>query len=432
MITGAIYMKSPDGTKYGGVAASGVKFTHDYEDDARTLEFTVRQENLKKAFGSVPGTEWTADTKDGSCPAPYTIKGMKRDHSGNVLYTAKLTPDIEGTAYKTYSQTGRLNTLICKPAGWSVYGYAPAVCMERMEYTPTGGGTSWFTIDNWDTYTSDFFNEWFGMTKRGFYSKKADPDASPRFRARFRQYTADYSNTTPSQINERLTEQAACHLYWDYKNRRVMITDAYRMPEPSGVLIDGANLKDCVRSESSEALYNGILAIGKDDLYLTATEGADADGILWDRTYSTKDRVYIYQNTGAATREALKLSAERELAIISRPDITYRISYDALVPGLTDHFPEAGESVMVYDGQTDTSEAMLVTKSVYYPMEPGKSSIDVAGTRAAWGKFQRAYAKAAKQVSDVTNADGTIKVSRIIQALNNSDVQQTIRDIVGS
>jgi len=425
---GAIYMKSPDGTKYGGVAVSNIKFTHDYEDDARTLEFSARVENLKSVFGIVPGTEWTADTKDDNCPAPYTVKSAKRDHSGSVVYTARLLPDLDGTAYKNFTQTGQLKSLIQVPTGWTVGGYAPAVCMDKISRMKDGTMLLYF-LDQWDSYAGNAtWESYFSATKRGFYSTKTDPDDG--WSTAYKQYTADYQNITPAQINEKLQEQAVCHLSWDYRKKRVMITDAYRMPEPTGTLIDGANLKECNRAESSEALYNGILAIGKDDLYLTTDEGADASGILWDRTYSTKDRVYVFQNTSAETREALKNSALRELEIISKPDITYRISYDALVPGLTEHFPQAGESVMVYDGQTDTSEPMLVTKSVYYPLEPGKSSIDVAGTRTAWGRFQKAYAKATRNINDTINADGTIKVSRIITALGDSTVQQTIKDIV--
>ena len=157
------------------------------------------------------------------------------------------------------------------------------------------------------------------------------------------------------------------------------------------------------------------MPVGEDGLLIGDVN--DGKNYLENYQYSRKKKVFIWKDESYTDPQALKEDAEKKLADLSRPVVSYtcdvrdlakqKRGYEILSYGI-------GDKVRLIDRATGTREQQRIVKLTEYPQEPDKNTCELANTVLTFEELQQKYQAAADIVGAVISDDGKIKLSDIL------------------
>lgn len=199
-------------------------------------------------------------------------------------------------------------------------------------------------------------------------------------------------------------------------------------------LVSGLNLKRLKKKSSSYDYYTRIIPIGADSLSIESVN--DGKNYLENYQYSDKVLTYIWKDESYTDADALKEDAEKKLADLSKPEVSYEAEIRDLAKQKDEYrilSYQLGDTVTLIDPVTGTRDKQRIKKLVEYPLEPEKNTCELANTVLTFEDMQEKL-KAAAEIIDFTitgdgQYTGTISVSDILhfeEGLANSETVSTI------
>jgi hypothetical protein len=213
--------------------------------------------------------------------------------------------------------------------------------------------------------------------------------------------------------------------------------------------IYGHNVRNLVRTESSRELATRLYVSGKDGLDISEVNGGKK--YVEDFSYTPDIIVASWANTDIDDAFTLKQAAEERLAILSTPTK----SYVADIIDLAGTRPDAsalsysvGMYARIQDAAAGVDERMRIVRTVRYPDEPEKNSIELSSPIPTLEDFEENVRMLTASWEKVSNPDGSINgvyvhgvqagdvvgIETVIteQGAVRSAVESVVRDVIGS
>ena len=205
-----------------------------------------------------------------------------------------------------------------------------------------------------------------------------------------------------------------CECVYDTKNKTVSFYE--QAGEDKGVYFTHSlNLKKMTRKDSSYDYYTRIIPVGENGI--TIEDVNDGKNYLENFQYSNKIRTYIWVDESYTSKQALKDDAEKKLADMSKP----LVSYSADVIDLAKQKPEynllsfnVGDTIHLFDEATQIQDTQRIVKMTEYPQDPSKNTCELANMALTFEELRQKEQEAADIINAVVSPDGKIKVSDIL------------------
>ncbi|HCT90536.1 MAG TPA: hypothetical protein DF613_04005, partial [Lachnospiraceae bacterium] len=226
-----------------------------------------------------------------------------------------------------------------------------------------------------------------------------------------------------------------CEPVWDTIHKTVSFYE--ETGEDKGAyFISGLNLKKLGKKSDSYDYYTQIMPVGEDGLLIGDVN--DGKNYLENYQYSGKVKVYIWKDESYTDAQALKEDAEKKLADMSKPVVSYACDVRDLAkqkPGYGILSYGLGDKVWLIDRATGTRERQRIIKLTEYPQDPDKNTCELANTVPTFEELQQRYREAADIVGAVIPDDGKIRLSDILHwedGIAGSQAVADMRDIMVS
>lgn len=215
-------------------------------------------------------------------------------------------------------------------------------------------------------------------------------------------------------VIQKLCTAFMCECVYDTKNKTVSFYE--QAGEDKGVYFTHSlNLKKMTRKDSSYDYYTRIIPVGENGI--TIEDVNDGKNYLENFQYSNKIRTYIWVDESYTSKQALKDDAEKKLADMSKP----LVSYSADVIDLAKQKPEysllsfkVGDIIRLFDEATQIQDTQRIVKMTEYPQDPSKNTCELANMALTFEELRQKEQEAADIINAVVSPDGKIKVSDIL------------------
>ena len=215
-------------------------------------------------------------------------------------------------------------------------------------------------------------------------------------------------------VIQKLCTAFMCECVYDTKNKTVSFYE--QAGEDKGVYFTHSlNLKKMTRKDSSYDYYTRIIPVGENGI--TIEDVNDGKNYLENFQYSNKIRTYIWVDESYTSKQALKDDAEKKLADMSKP----LVSYSADVIDLAKQKPEysllffkVGDTIRLFDEATQIQDTQRIVKMTEYPQDPSKNTCELANMALTFEELRQKEQEAADIINAVVSPDGKIKVSDIL------------------
>lgn len=215
-------------------------------------------------------------------------------------------------------------------------------------------------------------------------------------------------------VIQKLCTAFMCECVYDTKNKTVSFYE--QAGEDKGVYFTHSlNLKKMTRKDSSYDYYTRIIPVGENGI--TIEDVNDGKNYLENFQYSSKIRTYIWVDESYTSKQALKDDAEKKLADMSKP----LVSYSADVIDLAKQKPEynllsfnVGDTIHLFDEATQIQDTQRIVKMTEYPQDPSKNTCELANMALTFEELRQKEQEAADIINAVVSPDGKIKVSDIL------------------
>ena len=215
-------------------------------------------------------------------------------------------------------------------------------------------------------------------------------------------------------VIQKLCTAFMCECVYDTKNKTVSFYE--QAGEDKGVYFTHSlNLKKMTRKDSSYDYYTRIIPVGENGI--TIEDVNDGKNYLENFQYSSKIRTYIWVDESYTSKQALKDDAEKKLADMSKP----LVSYSADVIDLAKQKPEynllsfnVGDTIHLFDEATKIQDTQRIVKMTEYPQDPSKNTCELANMALTFEELRQKEQEAADIINAVVSPDGKIKVSDIL------------------
>ncbi len=220
-----------------------------------------------------------------------------------------------------------------------------------------------------------------------------------------------------------------CEPVWDTVHKTVSFYE--ETGEDKGTyFINGLNLKKLDKKSDSYDYYTQIMPVGEDGLLIGDVN--DGKNYLENYQYSHKVKVYIWKDESYTDAQALKEDAEKKLADMSKPVVSYACDVRDLAkqkPGYGILSYGLGDKVWLIDRGTGTREQQRIMKLTEYPQDPDKNTCELANAVLTFEELQQKYQEAAEIVGAVISDDGKIKLSDILHWEDGIAGSQAVSDM---
>ena len=215
-------------------------------------------------------------------------------------------------------------------------------------------------------------------------------------------------------VIKKLCTAFMCERVYDTKNKTVSFYE--KAGEDKGVYFTRSlNLRKLTRKDSSYDYYTRIIPVGENGI--TIEDVNDGKNYLENFQYSSKIRTYIWVDESYTFKQALKDDAEKKLADMSKP----LVSYSADVIDLAKQKPEynllsynVGDTIHLFDEATQIQDTQRIVKMTEYPQDPSKNTCELANMALTFEELRQKEQEAADIINAVVSPDGKIKVSDIL------------------
>lgn len=230
-------------------------------------------------------------------------------------------------------------------------------------------------------------------------------------------------------VIEKLCTAFMCERVYDTKNKTVSFYET--AGEDKGVYFTRSlNLKKLTRKDSSYDYYTRIIPVGENGI--TIEDVNDGKNYLENFQYSNKIRTYIWVDESYTSRQALKDDAEKKLADMSKP----LISYSADVIDLAKQKPKynllsfnVGDTIHLFDEAAQIQDTQRIVKMTEYPQDPSKNTCELANMVLTFEELRQKEQEAAEIINAVISPDGKIKVSDILHFDDGVAGSKTFADL---
>lgn len=230
-------------------------------------------------------------------------------------------------------------------------------------------------------------------------------------------------------VIEKLCTAFMCERVYDTKNKTVSFYET--AGEDKGVYFTRSlNLKKLTRKDSSYDYYTRIIPVGENGI--TIEDVNDGKNYLENFQYSSKIRTYIWVDESYTSKQALKDDAEKKLADMSKP----LVSYSADVIDLAKQKPEynllsfnVGDTIHLFDEATQIQDTQRIVKMTEYPQDPSKNTCELANMALTFEELRQKEQEAAEIINAVISPDGKIKVSDILHFDDGVAGSKTFADL---
>lgn len=215
-------------------------------------------------------------------------------------------------------------------------------------------------------------------------------------------------------VIEKLCTAFMCERVYDTKNKTVSFYE--QAGEDKGVYFTRSlNLKKLTRKDSSYDYYTRIIPIGENGI--TIEDVNDGKNYLENFQYSSKIRTYIWVDESYTSRQALKDDAQKKLEDMSKPLVSYSADVIDLAkqkPGYSLLSYGVGDTIYLFDEETQIQEKQRIVKMTEYPQDPSKNTCELANMTLTFEELRQKEQEAADIINAVVSPDGKIKVSDIL------------------
>ena len=215
-------------------------------------------------------------------------------------------------------------------------------------------------------------------------------------------------------VIEKLCTAFMCERVYDTQNKTVSFYE--KVGDDKGVYFTRSlNLKKMTRKDSSYDYYTRIIPVGENGI--TIEDVNDGKNYLENFQYSSKIRTYIWVDESYTSKQALKDDAEKKLADMSKPLVSYSVD----VIDLAKQKPEynllsfnAGDTIHLFDEATWIQDTQRIVKMTEYPQDRSKNTCELANMALTFEELRQKEQEAADIINAVVSSDGKIKVSDIL------------------
>lgn len=235
-------------------------------------------------------------------------------------------------------------------------------------------------------------------------------------------------------VLQKLCTAFMLEIRYDSKNKQIFFYE--KRGEDRGVYFkDGLNLKKLTHKRDTYDLYTRIRPVGKDNLSIAKVN----DGVeyLENKTYSTKDRTYVWDAGDDYTDpQALKDDAELMLADLAAPVDSFEadlidLANQSSVYSVLSY--QLGDRIRLIDSRTGTSVVRRIVKLTRYPDKPTKNTAEISSPILKFSDLSEKYKAAYDIINTVVSGDGrytgTINVSDILHFEDGISGSSTISGI---
>lgn len=186
--------------------------------------------------------------------------------------------------------------------------------------------------------------------------------------------------------------------------------------------VSGFNLRTLEVKTDTRDFYTRIYPIGKDGVTIAEANGGVA--YLDNNQYSSAVRAVIWEDINYTDAGMLKCDAEKKLAELSAPKITY--TADILdVSNISDSYQEyvffLGDEADIIDGDIDVHTRERIVHITRYPDRPEKNTVELSNRTMGFSDMQKKLLAAADSMSNITN--GNIVIGPKVEGLTAEQIE---------
>lgn len=215
-------------------------------------------------------------------------------------------------------------------------------------------------------------------------------------------------------VIEKLCTAFMCERVYDTKNKTVSFYE--KAGEDKGVYFTRSlNLRKLTRKDSSYDYYTRIIPVGENGI--TIEDVNDGKNYLENFQYSNKIRTYIWVDESYTSKQALKDDAEKKLADMSKPLVSYSADVIDLAKQKSEYSLlsfKVGDTIRLFDEDTQIQDTQRIVKMTEYPQDPSKNTCELANMVLTFEELRQKEQEAAEIINAVISPDGKIKVSDIL------------------
>nr|DAG42173.1 MAG TPA: tail protein [Caudoviricetes sp.] len=215
-------------------------------------------------------------------------------------------------------------------------------------------------------------------------------------------------------VIEKLCTAFMCERVYDTKNKTVSFYE--KAGEDKGVYFTRSlNLRKLTRKDSSYDYYTRIIPVGENGI--TIEDVNDGKNYLENFQYSNKIRTYIWVDESYTSKQALKDDAEKKLADMSKPLVSYSADVIDLAKQKSEYSLlsfKVGDTIRLFDEDTQIQDTQRIVKMTEYPQDPSKNTCELANMALTFEELRQKEQEAADIINAVVSPDGKIKVSDIL------------------
>lgn len=270
-------------------------------------------------------------------------------------------------------------------------------------------------------------------TSTGWRVYEPDADSSEYISKKRNAGMLDVKNA--DDVLQKLCTAFMLEIRYDCKNKVAYFYEK-RGSDRGVYLKDGLNLRKLKRARDTYDLYTRIRPVGSNNLSITKVN----DGLeyLEDKTYSNKNRTYVWEASDYTDARALMDDAKLMLEDLSRPVDSYEVdivdlaaqnpTYGILSFGL-------GDTVKMIDSRTGIATKQRIMKLTRYPNNPEKNKAEIASPVLRFTDLSEKYRSAYEIINTVVANDGrytgTINVSDILHFEDGISGSATVGSLTG-
>ena len=215
-------------------------------------------------------------------------------------------------------------------------------------------------------------------------------------------------------VIEKLCTAFMCERVYDTKNKTVSFYE--KAGEDKGMYFTRSlNLRKLTRKDSSYDYYTRIIPVGENGI--TIEDVNDGKNYLENFQYSNKIRTYIWVDESYTSKQALKDDAEKKLADMSKPLVSYSADVIDLAKQKSEYSLlsfKVGDTIRLFDEDTQIQDTQRIVKMTEYPQDPSKNTCELANMVLTFEELRQKEQEAAEIINAVISPDGKIKVSDIL------------------
>lgn len=235
-------------------------------------------------------------------------------------------------------------------------------------------------------------------------------------------------------VLQKLCTAFMVEIKYDSKNKQIYFYEK-RGADRGVYFKDGLNLKKLTHKRDTYDLYTRIRPVGKDNLSITKVN----DGVeyLENKTYSTKNRTYVWDAGDDYTdAQALMDDAKLMLADLAAPVDSFEadlidLANQSSVYSVLSY--QLGDRIRLIDSRTGTSVVRRIVKLTRYPDKPTKNTAEISSPILKFSDLSEKYKAAYDIINTVVSGDGrytgTINVSDILHFEDGISGSSTISGI---